>query len=171
MSEPTTDFPVGKRDAGKRLDRFLNEKIPGLSRSRIQQAIRERVTLSWEACARPSTPTRPGGEVRIGYTPIAETPLEVDLPVIARGPGWLAVDKPAGLPVHPFAEDETGTMLNAVLARRPEIFGVGEGGLRSGVVHRLDVDTSGVLLFASEAGSWRRLPRANCSTFQMARAL
>jgi len=82
------------------------------------------------------------------------------LTVLAEGPGWLAVDKPAGCPVHPFGEDETGTVLNAVLARRPEIFGVGEGGLRSGVVHRLDVDTSGVLLFATEAGSWRRLRRA-----------
>ena len=48
MSEPTTVFLVGRRDASKRLDHFLKEKIPGLSRSRIQQAIRERVTLSWE---------------------------------------------------------------------------------------------------------------------------
>jgi 23S rRNA pseudouridine1911/1915/1917 synthase len=83
-----------------------------------------------------------------------------DLAILAEGPGWLAVDKPAGRPVHPFAEDESGTLLNAVLARRPEIFGVGEGGLRSGVVHRLDVDTSGVLLFATEARAWRRLRRA-----------
>ncbi len=82
------------------------------------------------------------------------------LAILAEGPGWLAVDKPAGQPVHPFGEDETGTMLNAVVARRPEIFGVGEGGLRSGVVHRLDVDTSGVLLFATEAATWRRLRRA-----------
>ena len=83
-----------------------------------------------------------------------------ELTILAEGPGWLAVDKPAGRPVHPFAENESGTVLNAVLARRPEIFGVGEGGLRSGVVHRLDVDTSGVLLFATEARSWRRLRRA-----------
>ena len=77
--------------------------------------------------------------------------------VLARGSGWLAVDKPAGTPVHPLREDETDTVLNAVVARFPEIHGVGEGGLRSGVVHRLDVDTSGVLLFATEADTWQCL--------------
>ena len=51
--------------------------------------------------------------------------------------------------MHPLSEDETGTVLGAAAARHPEIVGVGEGGLRSGVVHRLDVDTSGVLLMAT----------------------
>ena len=60
----------------KRLDLYLHEKIPGLSRTRIQQAIRERVTLSWDVTARPSTPVRPGGEVHIGYTPLAEELLD-----------------------------------------------------------------------------------------------
>ena len=85
------------------------------------------------------------------------------LVVRAQGPGWLAVDKPAGMPVHPLREDETGTVLNAVIARHPEVHGVGEGGLRSGVVHRLDVDTSGVLLVATQqpragSGCARRSP-------------
>ena len=75
----------------------------------------------------------------------------------ASGPGWLAADKPAGMPVHPLAEDETGTLLNAVVARHPEVQGVGEGALRSGVVHRLDVDTSGVMLVARDQGTWQRL--------------
>ncbi len=95
------------------------------------------------------------------FTPPAERrPLptpELAFEVLAEGPGWLAVDKPAGMPVHPFTEDERGTALNAVVARHPEIVGVGEGGLRSGVVHRLDVDTSGVLLFATEARVWQEL--------------
>ena len=62
MSEPQTRFLVGKREDGKRLDQFLHERIPGLSRTRIQQAIRERVDLSWGARARPATPVRSGGE-------------------------------------------------------------------------------------------------------------
>jgi 23S rRNA pseudouridine1911/1915/1917 synthase len=82
------------------------------------------------------------------------------LPLLAHGPGWLAVDKPAGMPVHPLREDERGTVTNAVIARHPELHGVGEGGLRSGVVHRLDVDTSGVLLVATAAGAWSRLRAA-----------
>jgi 23S rRNA pseudouridine1911/1915/1917 synthase len=80
--------------------------------------------------------------------------------VLARGPGWLAVDKPAGMPVHPLAAGERGTLLAAVAARHPEIQGVGEGGLRSGVVHRLDVDTSGAMLLATDAAQWRRLRAA-----------
>jgi 23S rRNA pseudouridine1911/1915/1917 synthase len=80
--------------------------------------------------------------------------------VLAQGPGWLALDKRAGAPVHPLREDETGTVLNADAALRPEVQGVGEGGLRSGVVHRLDVDTSGVLLVASDQPTWERLRAA-----------
>ncbi len=80
--------------------------------------------------------------------------------VLAEGPGWLALDKPPGTGVHPLREGERGTLLGAVAARHPEIAGVGEGGLRSGVVHRLDVDTSGVLLFATREESWQRLRAA-----------
>jgi 23S rRNA pseudouridine1911/1915/1917 synthase len=78
------------------------------------------------------------------------------LSVLAEGQGWLAVDKAAGTPVHPLREDERGTVLNALMAHSPEIQGVGEGGLRSGVVHRLDVDTSGVLLVAIHQTTWER---------------
>jgi 23S rRNA pseudouridine1911/1915/1917 synthase len=77
--------------------------------------------------------------------------------VLARGPGWLAVDKSAGAPVHPLSEHELGTVLNRVAAMHPELHGVGEGALRSGVVHRLDVETSGVLLVATEQSTWKRL--------------
>ena len=94
-------FPVGPKDLGKRLDRFLNERVPGLSRSRIQDAIRTRVTLSWDVRARPATPVRPGGEVRIGWVPLAEEALSIEFPILARHDGWLAVDKPPGIPVHP----------------------------------------------------------------------
>jgi 23S rRNA pseudouridine1911/1915/1917 synthase len=82
------------------------------------------------------------------------------LAVLARGEGWIAIDKPAGQAVRPLREEEGGTVLNALVARRPELQGVGEGGLRSGVVHRLDVDTSGVLLVATAAPAWTRLRAA-----------
>jgi 23S rRNA pseudouridine1911/1915/1917 synthase len=85
---------------------------------------------------------------------------ELPLRIVGEGKGWVAVDKPAGMPVHPLEEDETGTVLNAALARYPELQGVGERGLRSGVVHRLDVDTSGVLLLARDEATWTRLRAA-----------
>jgi 23S rRNA pseudouridine1911/1915/1917 synthase len=152
VSEPTTLFLVGRREGGKRLDHFLHERIPGLSRTRLQRAIRERVTLSWDARPRPSTPVRPGGEVRIGYTPLPETPLRVDLPVIARGVGWLAVNKPPGIPVHPVNKIRENSLIR--MLRRQE----GREGLR--LVHRLDRETSGVLLVAEDAATSSRLSQA-----------
>ncbi|MBX2850670.1 MAG: RluA family pseudouridine synthase [Phycisphaeraceae bacterium] len=82
------------------------------------------------------------------------------LTVIQQGEGWLVVDKPEGMPVRPHALGEKGTVLNAVVAMHPEIVGVGEGGLRSGIVHRLDNDTSGTLLLATTEPAWVRLRAA-----------
>jgi 23S rRNA pseudouridine1911/1915/1917 synthase len=79
---------------------------------------------------------------------------------LREGEDLLAVDKPAGLPTHPLDFDETATVLNALLARYPGLRGVGEGGVRSGVLHRLDTQTSGVLLFASSEAAWHRVRKA-----------
>jgi 23S rRNA pseudouridine1911/1915/1917 synthase len=149
VSEPVTVFLVGPRDGGKRLDRFLNERIPGLSRTRIQSAIRERVTLSWAEHARPARPVRPGGVVRIATVVPHETPLAREIPVIARGRGWLAVDKPPGIPVHPVNQVRENTLIR--MLRRQE----DDPDLR--LVHRLDRETSGVLLVARDAETARFL--------------
>ena len=143
MSEPRTVFGVGERDRGKRLDRFLHEHIPGISRARVQRAIEERVTLSWGVRARASTPVRPGGIVEVGYTPIVEELLDVPIPVLARGDGWLAVDKPSGIPVHPVNTVRENTIIR--MLRRQE----GIEGLR--LAHRLDRETTGVLLVAENS--------------------
>ena len=152
MSEPTTEFIVGKREAGKRLDHFLHQRIPGLSRTRIQQAIRERVTLSWGVEPRCSTPVRPGGEVSIGYTPLPETLLAIRLPILMRGCGWLAVDKPPGILVHPVNRVRENSLIR--ILRRQE----GQQALR--LVHRLDRETSGALLVAETSSAASVLSRA-----------
>ena len=143
MSEPRTVFGVGERDRGKRLDVFMRERIPGLSRARIQRAIDERVTLSWGVRPRPAVPVRPGGEVRVAFAPLAETVRDVRLPILARGRGWLAVDKPAGIVVHPVNAVRENSLIRVL--RRQE----GADGLR--LVHRLDRETTGVLLVAEDA--------------------
>lgn len=152
MSEPTTRWTVGKREGGKRLDQFLHERIPGLSRTRIQRAIRERVTLSWGVRARPSTTVRPGGEVIIGFTPLAEVLLDVELAVLARGAGWLAVDKPPKIPVHPVNKVRENSLIR--ILRRQE----GREDLR--LAHRLDSETSGALLVAEDSPTASHLSRA-----------
>ena len=88
--------------------------------------------------------------------PAPDAPLDV----VARGAGWIVVDKPAGLAVHPLRADEGDSLLQRVVSRHPEIEGVGEAGLRSGVVHRLDVDTSGCQAFATDDASFQRLRAA-----------
>ena len=156
MSEPRTVFPVGPKDAGKRLDRFLQERIPGVSRARIQQAIRERVTLSWGDEPRPSRPVIPGGEVRITPKPSDEVVRDVPIPLLVQGDGWLAVDKPSGLPVHPVNRVKENSLIR--MLRRQQ----GNEDLR--LVHRLDRETTGVLLVAETpevssrlAGAFERL--------------
>lgn len=84
----------------------------------------------------------------------------VALTVLAEGPEWVVVDKPAGMPVHPLRAGERGTVLNALVAKYPHIQEIGEGGLRGGVVHRLDVETSGALLFALTNDRYQRLREA-----------
>ncbi len=91
---------------------------------------------------------------------LPEPEPELPLAVLARGADWIAVDKAAGRAVHPLRPGERGTVLGALLAREPGVAGIGEGGLRSGVVHRLDVGTSGVLLFALSEERFRSLRRA-----------
>ena len=152
MSEPNTIYTVGRTDVGKRLDHFLHEKIPRLSRSRIQEMIRSRVILSWDARIRPATVLVPGGVVRIEYVPVSETLLKQEIPILARGDGWLAVDKPAGIPVHPVNTVRENTVIR--MLRRQE--GVEE--LR--LIHRLDRETSGVLLVADNRSTARTLSMA-----------
>jgi 23S rRNA pseudouridine1911/1915/1917 synthase len=158
---------VAQDESGRRLDLFLAERL-GLSRAQTRRLL-ARGAVAVEG--RTAGAAAKGVEVRVGDTitvapftaPGDQRPLPepgAELRVLAEGEGWLAVDKPPGVPVHPLREDELGTLLNRVIARHPEIGGVGEGALRSGVVHRLDVDTSGVVLFATTEARWQALRRA-----------
>ncbi|MEO0474947.1 MAG: pseudouridine synthase [Planctomycetota bacterium] len=93
-----------------------------------------------------------------GEAPLADD--SVDLDICQAGDGWLVVNKPAGMPVRPHALDEIGTVVNAAVSQHPKMVGVGEGGLRSGVVHRLDTDTSGAMILATSQPAWDRLREA-----------
>ncbi len=167
QSGPHLAFVAGPGDAGLRLDLFLASKL-ALSRAAVRRLLaRGVVRVDDRAASAGAKGLLLGAGMRIdveAFTPPGRLapPAEPgrELRVLAEGPGWLAVDKPAGVPVHPLGEGERATLLGAVAARHPEIVGVGEGGLRSGVVHRLDVDTSGVVLFATDAPTWDRLRAA-----------
>lgn len=153
--------------AHERLDRFVAEAL-GVSRARARRLLESGAVLvndrvvGRNAKSRPVTP-RDRIQLRDREAPCDPQPRpepEFPLNVLARGAGWVALDKAAGCPVHPYRADDAGTALGALLAREPQLLGVGEGGLRSGVVHRLDVETSGVLLFALDPETWRVARRA-----------
>ena len=158
------EFVVEPAAAGRRLDVWLAERL-GIGRAGVRKLLEAGVVrLDGRPLERrdKAAPIEAGRRVEVtGFAPpdarraIAEP--EQPLSVLASGAGWLALDKPAGTPVHPLRTDETGTLLNALIARHPEVHGVGEGGLRSGVAHRLDVHTSGVVLFGSDEATWQRL--------------
>jgi 23S rRNA pseudouridine1911/1915/1917 synthase len=167
MRKSTRCFRVAETEAGSRLDRYLAGAL-GASRAQVRKllarggvAVDERVVDS----SAKGTPLTAGSRIEVTAfrPPAAQRPIpdpQVPLVILAEGDGWIAVEKPPGIPVHPLAEEERGTVLNAVVARFPEILGVGEAGLRSGVVHRLDVGTSGVLLFATREDRWKKLREA-----------
>jgi 23S rRNA pseudouridine1911/1915/1917 synthase len=163
------EVTVSSEEAGARLDQFLADSLE-VSRAQARRLLEAGQV---ELDGRVATNRDKGRALVMGsLVAIAEFRLPGDqliVPeaaggedgpigeVLARGDGWLAVDKRAGCGVHPLKENETGTVLNAIAALHPEVQGVGEAGLRSGVVHRLDVDTSGALLVATKAASWDRL--------------
>ena len=163
MVELTT-IEVDSDQAGQRLDRFLADRL-GISRARVRNLLEAgRVSRSGAALALSdkSLQTEAGNAFEIAGAVRAEDErpvprADLDLRVVAEGIGWLVVDKPAGSGVHPLRPDQDDTVLNAVLSRYPEIMGIGEGVLRSGVVHRLDVDTTGALVFATDEILWQRL--------------
>jgi 23S rRNA pseudouridine1911/1915/1917 synthase len=160
-------FEVEPAEGGRRLDLFLAERLE-LSRAQARRLLSRgavRVGERAVALGEKGMPLSAGETVCVApfarpEAQRAEPEPELALRVLAEGAGWLAVDKPAGVPVHPLTEDERGTILNVVAARYPEVHGVGEGGLRSGVVHRLDVETSGALLVATREAAWQRLREA-----------
>jgi len=135
--------------SGQRLDRYLTDALPGLSRSQIQRLIREgQVILNGQA-AKPNTLVESGmlAVVRVPASPDDEVlPQEMALDVIYEDDDLVAISKPAGMVVHPAHGHREGTLVNALLARYPKL-AVGDAG-RPGIVHRLDRDTSGLIVVA-----------------------
>lgn len=146
-------------ESGQRLDHFLQEQLSAYSRSRIQSWIREDRVLVDGAPAKSSLLLR-GGET-IDVSPADLPPLKAaaeDLPVeiLYEDAAVIAVNKPAGLTVHAGAGQHAGTLVNRLVHHFQGLSQVG-GDERPGIVHRLDKDTSGVLLVARTDAAHRAL--------------
>lgn len=143
-----------------RLDKFLVEALPEFSRSRIQGLIADGfVDVNGRAARKAGQPLEAGATLTVRLPPPTPTDLvaeQIPLDIIFENDDLLVVNKPAGMVVHPAAGHSSGTLVNAVLGYDPEIEGIG-GEERPGVVHRLDKDTSGLILLAKNERAHRWL--------------
>jgi 23S rRNA pseudouridine1911/1915/1917 synthase len=147
---------------GGRLDRLLAARIPELSRTRIQDLIRAgMVRVNGAPVSRPGVHLAGGERVVIAVPearPATIEPEAIPLDILYEDDDVIIVNKPAGMVVHPGAGHSHGTLVHAVLAHAPDIRGVG-GEARPGVVHRLDKETSGLILLAKHDVAHRYLQR------------
>ena len=150
---------VDRASAGSRLDRWLAAAIPEQSRARIQALIASAHVRVDGAAAKASHRLRGGERVEVDIPPPPPETLEpevIALAVVHEDEHVLVLDKPAGIVVHPGAGHARGTLAAAVLAHAPGVAGVG-GPRRPGVVHRLDKDTSGLLVMAKSQLAYESL--------------
>ena len=151
------------QDEGERLDRALARRLPQHSRSFIARLIEDgRVTLAGHPATRPSVRVAAGQVAALDVPPPAPTTAEsqeMPLSVIFEDDDLIVVDKPAGLVVHPSAGHADRTLVNALLFHVRDLSGIG-GELRPGIVHRLDKDTSGVMVVAKNDAAHRKLSAA-----------
>ena len=154
-------FQVGSPSAGTRLDVFLAAACSDLSRSRIQKLIADGAVRVDGGEARRAHSVRAGEEVTVELAEPREVALEpeaIPLAILYEDGDLLAIDKPAGLVVHPAPGHPSGTLVNALLHHVRDLAGIG-GELRPGIVHRLDRDTTGVLLVAKTDRAHQLLSR------------
>jgi 23S rRNA pseudouridine1911/1915/1917 synthase len=156
------EFTVQAPHAGERLDRYLAAAQADLSRSRVQSLIRDGHVRVNGAPAHAALRLRAGDRVELEPPARRATTLEpeaIPLAIVHEDESLIVVDKPAGLVVHPGAGVARGTLVHALLHHDPGIAGVGGEG-RPGIVHRLDKDTSGLLVVARTERAYRMLVEA-----------
>lgn len=143
-----------------RVDKFLAEQLPAISRSQIKNLIETgNVTLDGIVVEKAGAKARPGSLLRIDVPEDDAdglVPEDIPLDILYEDDQVIVINKPSGMVVHPGAGNPFGTVVNALLAYYPPIRAVGEPD-RPGVVHRLDKETSGVLIFAKTQKAYKWL--------------
>lgn len=142
------DFPSGS--TGERLDQFIAARIPDLSRSSVHKLIEAGEITVDGVCAKPSLKLRGGEQITVNLPdpePCEAAPENIHLDILYEDSDVIVINKPAGMVVHPGAGNQCGTLVNALLGHCTDLSGIG-GLLRPGIVHRIDKNTSGVLVAA-----------------------
>jgi len=145
----------------ERLDKFIAARAPDLSRSAVQRLIGDGLVSVNGTPTDAAHRVGRGDTVVVRIPPPAPTTLKAEhipLAIVYEDDDVIVIDKPAGLVVHPAAGHDRGTLVHAVLAHAPDLEGVG-GETRPGIVHRLDKDTSGLIVVAKNDAAHRELQR------------
>lgn len=157
------EYTVTDDDRDRRLDVFLVERLPDLSRSHIQKYLQEEELILVNGSQRkPHYKLKPGDSIQVTIPPPRETHLEstdINIDVLYEDDSLLVINKQPGIPVHPSPGHDTDTIVNALLhyfGKTGTLSSIG-GELRPGIVHRLDKDTSGVLLIAKNNTAHERI--------------
>jgi len=153
-------FSIGEAQHGVRLDRALADQVPEFSRSYLQQLLAQgSVSLNGQPAGKPASRVKAGDVVAVEMQPTQQSqafrPEPMPIDVVFEDAHLLVIHKPAGLVVHPAPGNWSGTLLNGLLARDPKALLVP----RAGIVHRLDKDTSGLMVVARERGVMDALVR------------
>ena len=162
-SQIIRQLSAASTDAGTRLDRFLAEHCPELSRTRVQELIDAGLVLVDGSAGKKGSMRLRGDEqisIEITERPAIVAKAEaIPLEVLYEDEDVIAINKPAGMTVHAGAGNSSGTLVNALLGRGSELSKGGDP-LRPGIVHRLDKETSGVILVAKNDAAHAKLGEA-----------
>jgi len=145
--------------AGERLDAALAKNVPGHSRSYLTKLLKDGALLVDGKQPKPSYKVRGGELVKIEFPELEvldAKPEGITLDILFEDRDLIVVNKPAGMPAHPSAGHAGGTLVNALLAHCKDLSGI-NGALRPGIVHRLDMDTSGVMVAAKNDAAHQAL--------------
>jgi len=148
MADGDLSFKIGPDHVGARLDTYLASQIEGWSRARLQRLIENEDVLVNGKTAKTSYKLRDGDEIEVDLVAVPTdvfTPENIPLDIVYEDDTLVVVNKPAGLVVHPAAGAPSGTLANALAYHLQKLPGTG---VRPGIVHRLDRDTSGLLVVA-----------------------
>ncbi|HJL18792.1 MAG TPA: RluA family pseudouridine synthase [Sandaracinaceae bacterium LLY-WYZ-13_1] len=159
------DLRVGEDDDGVRLDVVLVRRVDGMSRAKARRMIHDGLVRLNGRRPRKGTRLANGDRIELREMPrpsdfVPAPSPELPLEVVHEDDAVVVVEKPAGLPTHPLRPHERETLANALLARYPEMEGVGYALREPGILHRLDNDTSGLLVAARDAAAFEALRAA-----------
>lgn len=157
-------YVVTEQQAGMRLDQVLQSFEPGLSRQYLQDLIRDKCVKAGQKLLKPSSRLTAGQSIAVDYPELKKLelkPANLPLKIVYEDESLLIVDKDAGMPVHPGPQGQfiDSSLVNALLAHVGDrLKGIG-GVLRPGIVHRLDKDTSGLMVIAKTEQAHRELSK------------